>query len=612
MSEETTDKVLLVHKILREPVYNTEGDKSIIQWTDPDIETDVALSFAEPSGCERIWSRIKQIQAEWHPYQDRRKRSSQLVDEMDSPGSPDALNGEARDLAWAGGVCVCGRGRRLSPFPTAPGHMRLHGSPFGGPLMAPIDVPIPDRGNLDRVAKLFENPDTMPREAICAQLDPRDRGGVFVTALTRLFDQCEAAGDQEGVLLCFRVVRGLLALNDLGVLEELFKEQNIMSAVGALEYDPELPSRPQHREFLLHRVAFKQVVPIQSEVVRQRIHQTYKIGYIKDVALARVLDDSSFNMMTSMIYVNNMEVMEALLEDQNFFVDLFARLRACPPDSPDWQDLTAFLQEFCSLARHLNTSHKGQFYNRVNKLGLYEVLTVIMRHGGEGLRLRATEILLTAVQHEAFPLRKFLREQPGNELMCLLVQCLLAPEPQAMGGLPEQVLELLRQLLMPESALQRQAQQESDLFIDFWYGSFMEYIALGVERQRAPEKVEPLPGNGTTSATAMAASVMAASVLVNDKCPLLAPGVLALLVELISFCVSSHGVKAKFYELRKPLTGRVATLLRRKEKWLQCAAVRFLRLCLQATAPTLGGSTGGGLAAGPVAQGGKPDNFFAK
>ena len=77
--------------------------------------------------------------------------------------------------------------------------------------------------------------------------------------------------------------------------------------VGALEYDPELPARQRHREWLAERVVFKEVVPIADGALRAKIHQTYRLAYIKDVVLPRVLDDATFATFSSLILFNNVE-----------------------------------------------------------------------------------------------------------------------------------------------------------------------------------------------------------------------------------------------------------------------------------------------------------------
>lgn len=65
-------------------------------------------------------------------------------------------------------------------------------------------------------------------------------------------------------------------LNDPRILDTLLSDDVIMDTIGALEYDPELPVRQRHRDFLLNKVAFKEVVPIRDAVVKGKIHQAYR------------------------------------------------------------------------------------------------------------------------------------------------------------------------------------------------------------------------------------------------------------------------------------------------------------------------------------------------
>lgn len=73
----------------------------------------------------------------------------------------------------------------------------------------------------------------------------------------------------------------------LQLLDELLKEEHVMDVIGCLEYDPDLTATQQHRQFLSSAVVFKEVVPITSQDVLAKIHQTYRIQYLKDVILPR-------------------------------------------------------------------------------------------------------------------------------------------------------------------------------------------------------------------------------------------------------------------------------------------------------------------------------------
>ena len=62
--------------------------------------------------------------------------------------------------------------------------------------------------------------------------------------------------------------------------------------------------------------------------------------------------------------------------------------------------------------------------------------------------------------------------------------------------------------------------------------------------------------------------------------PMIAASTLGLLVDLLCFCVQHHQYRVKYYILRSDTVGKVLRLLRRREKWLVVAALRFLRTCI--------------------------------
>lgn len=72
-----------------------------------------------------------------------------------------------------------------------------------------------------------------------------------------------------------------------------------------------------------------------------------------------------------------------------------------------------------------------------------------MAHSPDEVKLRATDILVSVVNNDPAPLRMFLLGQKGDDtLFSRLVGEFVGPSD---NGLPEQIAELLKQLLDPES-----------------------------------------------------------------------------------------------------------------------------------------------------------------
>ena len=112
-------------------------------------------------------------------------------------------------------------------------------------------------------------------------------------------------------------------MNDHGIYDYILNEDVFLGVVGILEYDPEFPAyKASYRDFLQHSSEYMQVIEIRDPNVQRKIHQTYRLQYLKDVVLARVLDDSTFNVLSSFIMVNQIDIINHIMQDATFLSDL--------------------------------------------------------------------------------------------------------------------------------------------------------------------------------------------------------------------------------------------------------------------------------------------------
>lgn len=89
--------------------------------------------------------------------------------------------------------------------------------------------------------------------------------------------------------------------------------------------DSEFPTmKAAYRDHLADPSHFTQVVPIRSTALLAKIHQTHRLHYLKDVVLARILEDSTFSMLNSAIYFNEVDIVNEVASDPVFLKDLFA------------------------------------------------------------------------------------------------------------------------------------------------------------------------------------------------------------------------------------------------------------------------------------------------
>lgn len=59
--------------------------------------------------------------------------------------------------------------------------------------------------------------------------------------------------------------------------------------------------------------SFISLVPIESTSLLNKIHQTHRLQYLKDVVLSRILEDSTHSMLNSAIYFNQVEIVNEVV-----------------------------------------------------------------------------------------------------------------------------------------------------------------------------------------------------------------------------------------------------------------------------------------------------------
>ncbi|KAL3162589.1 hypothetical protein ABBQ38_008638 [Trebouxia sp. C0009 RCD-2024] len=563
ISEDQDTRTLLIHEIQSQDIYQRQGEETIITWSDAEIGTDVALSFQETDGCNSVWKEI--VEAQSHDY-DRKSDSDAHFGNggengfLKRPGMVDEYDQQVSNHM---------DDRIVEYKPGAPG----------------LELPDAELRNLPHIAKVMGDP--RAREQLPPQITP-----AYLRKLLDVFQTCDDLEDEESLKHLYHIMKGAVMLNNNQLLELLLAEENVMDVVGALEHDPELAVRQNHRAFLREHVIFKEVVPITSAEMKERIHQTYRMGYIKDVILPRVLDDQTFAALQSVMLMNNVEILYKLQQDPNFFPELFKKLKTTPSKAEAWSDLVKFLQELCGLARHLQPNTRAELLGQLVSLGLFEVLTNVIRSGDPALQLRATDVMLSAIQHDPAPLRHFMRSQKDHELFHLLVSVLEFGPDQGLQG---QVVDIVRMLLDPDSMDQS---PEKDPFLELFYDKYVgELINLLIEgaeqnQQQSQEQVdafrrlEQAASGGEGAGPGPSSQKQQEQEQEQQRQG--GPGVkkhigsntMGMVLDLLCFCVQHHGYRIKSYILKRRLMPKLMKPIHCREKWLVIAAIRFLRTCI--------------------------------
>ncbi|VVB15362.1 unnamed protein product [Arabis nemorensis] len=525
--DEDDNATLLVHRVSTEDIYRKQED-TIISWRDPERFTELALSFQETAGCSFVWDQISTMQRNLH------------FNSLNSETFHN-VNSELRELPVVG----------LSSLPLI--------------LKIVTESGITDQMRLAELMLKDVSINCLPKFH-CYFL--YERNGYpflsfpilftldFFPNLMKVFDICEDSKNIDGLHVMFSIVKRIISFNSPQILEKIVGDELIMKIIGCLEYNPDVPQAHQHhRNFLKEHVVFKEAIPIENPLVLSKIHQTYRIGYLKDVVLNRVIDDATAANLNSVINTNNATVIALLKDDNTFIQELFARLRSPSTSVESRNNLVDFLHEFCSLSKSLRMEQHLSVIRELMNKGIFDIIAEVLQSPDKNLVLTGAKILLIFVNVDANLLPSYIVRTEGTPLLGLLVKGMMEDFGDKMH---HQFIEILKAIL--PSALSGGAQQANimDIFCAEHLPELVDFITAS-----CPER----PGNTSEGASRRGGSDCVAK-----------PEVLLNICELLSFCIPLDSFRTNF--LHKNMTEKVLHLMRRKDKSVVAAAIRFLRTLL--------------------------------
>ncbi|KAK2465946.1 hypothetical protein APHAL10511_001587 [Amanita phalloides] len=173
-------------------------------------------------------------------------------------------------------------------------------------------------GEIERAIKTLSR--TQPvKERICEYIMQEE----YIKGLIEVMNTAEDLESLENLHALCSLMQTILMLNDLGLYEHILDDDIFFGVVGMLEYDPAFPDhKANYREFLHNTSQFHQPIPIRDPQIQRKIHHTYRLQFLKDVVLARVLDDSTFNVLSSCIIYNQIDIITHVQQDSNFLRDI--------------------------------------------------------------------------------------------------------------------------------------------------------------------------------------------------------------------------------------------------------------------------------------------------
>ncbi|KAK6532849.1 Platinum sensitivity protein [Arthrobotrys megalospora] len=525
-SEEEEDRLLLETRIVKDDGYQKQQE-TLIVWTEPN-GTDMALSFQEPEGCAAIWDFVNHVQNRI----------------MSLSSADDILSDDNEALLYS----IKLPKPELNILPNIENMMNTQTISAAG---------------RDSLAKFIINDDYIPK--LVPLLDTAED----MEMLPELFSLC-------------RIMKIIILLNDSTIIEYIVTDEVVMGVVGILEYDPDFPThKANHRTYLSDNTRFKEVVTIDNPDIKKKIHQTYRLQYLKDVVLARILDDPTFSVLNSLIFFNQVDIVQHLQTNGVFLKALFELFSSDPLPPEDKQRRkhgVQFLQQCSAIAKNLQGPSRSQLYANFIQHGLFNVIDYALQNDDPVTRIAGTEILVCMIDNDPLMMRNFIFKQIQEKTKPLtdtLIELLLSEQDM---GVKSQVADAIKVLLDPNqvqplegigkmsemmnvvgNATRRPpGSSAEDVHTEVFFTSFYDKSA-----KKLFKPLSDLEGRTITALSPYESALYTH------------------LLELLCFFVRHHLFRNKYFILSENIAPRVAQLLTASEKFVQLAALKFFRACVQ-------------------------------
>jgi len=369
--DDSVNKYLLKTKVSRELNIYVRQQDTLIVWneaseTDPTSDgTDLAISFQEADGCQEFWNELHEIQSTLNTEYSLGDES--CVDDSFSLNNDD------------------------------------------------IEFPVPSMSNLDSIMSLFDLLSPLQCKIMANALITKG----FLPSLFAFFRTIELTQTLP-LKKAFYILKKLFSLNSRELLDQL-SDIYFFEVLYILDNEPDL--KANHTEFIKEHVKFVEVISFNDDAFEKKVHQTFRLTYLKDVVFSRLLDESVLGTMGTMIFMNSVQLVTHFFTSK-LTENLFLKMRSPELPSSVLSDCLKLIIELCGFSVTLEARNRFLFYKTLVTNGLFDVIQHNLANPEFEVRKSSAVILLNTIDFDPSILRLYFIEksQSGNLLFKAIIE----------------------------------------------------------------------------------------------------------------------------------------------------------------------------------------------
>ena len=219
--------------------------------------------------------------------------------------------------------------------------------------------------------------------------------------------------------------------------------------------------KASYRQFFQDVAKFRQVVEIRDPSIRTKIHQLFRVQYLRDVVLARMLDDGTFGILNGFVFFTQVDIINYIQNNDMFLNELLSGFRDDRPSTPvplsdstpevpldeKRRDIVLLLNQLMVLGKGVQLPSRLALYRNLIDKGLLFAVEWAFRRSEAQLLHAGAEILTLAVELDVSAVRVHILKEDEAKRRTLVLEMIYLLGHTRNLGLLSQVGDSLRTLL---------------------------------------------------------------------------------------------------------------------------------------------------------------------
>ena len=203
----------------------------------------------------------------------------------------------------------------------------------------------------------------------------------MIKLLGELFLKEEEKLNYDNLSIIFSIFKNILVISNQNILEMLVHDDFYQILLGALECkinnqldeneSIQLKKFIRHRKFICEESKFKNIFNIDDSSIIDKIKMNFRLTYLKDVAIARFIEETTIKNLNIIIHYNNSDILQYFTTHKTIFKSLFEMINSEKLDVK--YEGMAFMMELNNISKDLMQT-KIYFYETLCEMNLLEVI----------------------------------------------------------------------------------------------------------------------------------------------------------------------------------------------------------------------------------------------